>query len=205
MLDFKSMQRGSLFEESILEGSFMPPGFSKLSSGKRMLANIFVTNTTTSTKNLTNNTSVFSRVISGFTGFVDGSFNAKNITNCRNSLFLFVASLQNMSTAINNNDENNTVYYSTRALKYFHPSAFACYYSGKETYETYVQYSEINNPKDVSYNAMYKTGQMTDQVRIMLAMINKGTYFDREVYVLFRAIGTIFNIVLSPYLPRREY
>lgn len=110
-----------------------------------------------------------------------------------------------MSIAINKSDENNTVYFATRALKFFHPSAFSCYYSGRETYETYLQYRAINSGKDVSYNSLYKTGQMSDQLRILEAMINSGTYYDREVYVLFRAIGTIINIVLSPYNPRTDY
>jgi hypothetical protein len=47
-----------------------------------------------------NKTDSFSRFISAFTGFVDGSFNAKNITLCRNSLILFGSSLYNMSIGI---------------------------------------------------------------------------------------------------------
>jgi hypothetical protein len=85
-----------------------------------------------------NKTDTFSRGISAFTGLLDGSFNAKNITLCRNSLILFSSSISNLSIAISNNDQNNTVYYSTRALKYTHPSLFHCYYAGKETYTTYL-------------------------------------------------------------------
>ena len=134
VLDFKSMQRASLYVKDTLKNMEMPKGFIKLmsKSQKNLVA------ATTAKPVYLNNTSAFSRIISGFTGLVDGSFKAKNITNCRNSLILLAGSLQNMSIAMNNSDENNTVYFATRGLKYFHPSAFACYYSGRETYETYL-------------------------------------------------------------------
>lgn len=110
-----------------------------------------------------------------------------------------------MSAAIDNNDENNTVYYSTRALKYFNPSLFHCYFAAKETFLTLETYLSINSEKDINYNLMYKTGQMFDQVRIIEKVRAIGTFYDRDVYVIAKALGTIINIILSPDLPRIQY
>eukprot|EP00347_Sterkiella_histriomuscorum_P009733 403340092 len=191
LIDFRSMQRETLVKS-----------LDQMQYYVRLLAQgpIVSANSTS-----LNRTDIFSRLISSFTGFVDGSFRAKNISMCRASLILFANSIQNLSTAISANNENRTVFYATRALKYVHPSAFHCYYSGKETAATYQQYREINSPKDVSYNAIYKTGQMTDQIRIIQAMMNLAQYTDRQLYVIFRGIGTIINVLLSPFTPRKEY
>jgi hypothetical protein len=63
-----------------------------------------------------------------------------------------------LSYYISVNNENRTVYYSSRALKYMHPSLFHCYYAGKETWLTFLSYLDLNSAKDISYNMMYKTG-----------------------------------------------
>jgi hypothetical protein len=57
--------------------------------------------------------------------------------------------------------------------------------------------------KDILYNIVYKTGSIFDQIRIMYAMIDKGTYLDKEVYVISRSIGGIINVILSPDVPRK--
>ncbi|CDW83524.1 UNKNOWN [Stylonychia lemnae] len=199
LLDFKSMQRETLIND-----------LSQMSRFIRLLAS---TDTITpnnliglaTATNITNRTDPLSRFISVMTGFVDGSFQAKNTSLCRKNLLKVSNLLNNLTTAVQKTDENNTVYYSTRLLKYMHPSLFHCYYAEKEAENTLNQYLEINSGEDISYNALYKTGQMVNQVKIMAKMIDLGQYTDRQLYVIARAAGTIVNLVLSPYNPRIQY
>jgi len=122
-----------------------------------------ITPTATSVTNITQNrTDVLTRVISAATGFIDGSFQAKNTSLCRKNLLIFSFLLTNLTTAISKEDENNTVYYSTRLLKYMHPCLYHCYFAEKETEATYNQYLTINSEEDIYYNALYKTGQMVN-------------------------------------------
>ncbi len=93
--------------------------------------------------------------ISIFTGFIDGAFNAPNTSYCRASLLKFSGALENTTEGVKDRDENDTVWYSTRMLKYFHPSAFHCYYAGKEAYLTAELYVEITSWKDIMYNLIY--------------------------------------------------
>jgi hypothetical protein len=61
-----------------------------------------------------------------------------------------------------NKNENDTVWFSTRILKWFHPSIYHCYYAGKETYISFYRYLTITSYKDILYNMIYKTGKMFD-------------------------------------------
>lgn len=72
--------------------------------------------------------------ISVFTGFLDGSFRAGNTSSCRKALKFMTGSFANATVSLIALNENRTVWYSTRVLKYLHPSCFHCYYAGKETY-----------------------------------------------------------------------
>lgn len=90
--------------------------------------------------NVVNRTDPVSIGISGMTGFLDGAFQAPNTSYCRVSLILFSSSLENFLIAYENRNENFTVWYATRALKYMHPSLFHCFYSYVEAYETIQSY-----------------------------------------------------------------
>ena len=105
--------------------------------------------------------------VSALSGFIDGSFNAQNTSLCRRSLLYLSRSTSNATKSILAGNENRTVYYSTRILKWMHPSAFHCYYAGKETIDTIRRYLRVNSWKDVMYNLVYKMGQILDQVRII--------------------------------------
>lgn len=105
-------------------------------------------------------------------------------------------SFANMTISLIKNNENDSVWYSTRVLKYFHPSIFHCYYAGKETVISFTKYLSITSWKDILYNVIYKTGYMIDQGRIIYQMIRLGTYLDREIYVIARSLGTFINIIL---------
>ena len=72
------------------------------------------------------------------------------------------ASFGNMSLAIYEKNENRSVWFTTRVLKYMHPSAFHCYYAGKETYISFSNYLMTTTFKDIVYNLVYKTGLMID-------------------------------------------
>lgn len=52
--------------------------------------------------------------------------------------------LGNLTVALEDDNENYTVWYSTRMLKYMSPSLYHCYYAGKETYNAYVMYEQID-------------------------------------------------------------
>jgi hypothetical protein len=92
-----------------------------------------------------NRTDPIAIAISIFTGFVDGSFQAKNVSACRKNMLLEANILRMLSDEIRDEDENRTVYLLTRLLKHLHPSMFHCYYSGKETVATFNKYMEINS------------------------------------------------------------
>lgn len=150
---------------------------------------------------------VASALISIVTGFFDGSFRATNTSLCRSSLKKLTGSFGNMSLALYERDQNQSVWYTTRVLKFMHPSGFHCYYAGKETYTSFSKYLSTTSWKDILYNVVYKTGLMMDQSRIIakLAMKND-TLSDREVYVVARSVGSFINIVLQtdsarPYYP----
>ena len=155
--------------------------------------------------NSVNRTDPVSRSISGVTGFIDGAFQAPNTSYCRVSLILFSSSLENFLIAYEHRNENYTVWYATRALKYMHPSLFHCFYSVQEAYETIQSFMQIDNYRDITYNLIYKTGQIYDQVRIINAIIGYATYYDRQVYVLTKAIGSILQLLISPTYPRKDY
>ncbi len=74
--------------------------------------------------------------VSAFTGFLTGSFGVEKSINCRESIMILSEYISKSVTAILNVDEERIVYYSTRVLKYVHPSLYYCYYAGKDTYET---------------------------------------------------------------------
>jgi hypothetical protein len=94
-----------------------------------------------------------------------------------------------MTIAVGQSNENNTVWFTTRVLKYFHPSAFHCYFAGKETYTSFRKYLTETSWKDIMYNLVYKTGLMFDQIRVINRLYNKEQVEDRDVYVVARSIG----------------
>lgn len=135
--------------------------------------------------------------ISIFTGFIDGSFRAGNTSSCRKSLKLYTGSFSNATDAIfDYRDENQTVWYLTRTLKYMHPSAFHCYYAGKETSTSFYHYLTATSWKDIMYNVVYKTGKMADQIRVIYRLLARGDLQDRDIYVIARSVGSLINIVL---------
>jgi hypothetical protein len=144
--------------------------------------------------------------ISLFTGFLDGSFKAANTSACRSSLKKITGSFANMTLAVKDDDQNETVWYSTRVLKYFHPSLFHCYFAGKETYLSFESYIFNASLKDILYNLIYKTGLFMDQLRIIYYLVFfESPLDDREVYVIARSFGALFNILLEPDSPRPVY
>lgn len=70
-------------------------------------------------------------------------------------MFLFAGALENTTYGVIDRNENDTVWFSTRMLKYFHPSAFHCYYAGKEAYLAAEMYLYITSTKDLLYNLVY--------------------------------------------------
>ena len=137
--------------------------------------------------------------ISAFTGFIDGSFKAGNTSYCRKNLLKESYSVSNLTEYIDNVNERKIVYYSTRMLKYMHPSLYHCYYAGKETYEAYAMYQELTSARDILYNLVYQTGSMCDNVRIIYQLVKKGTFSDADIYVMARSVGAIVNLIISPY------
>ena len=176
VLDFKSMERGSLLS----------------SSGGPYESELLVK----ATKKVSD---IFSKSIYIVTGFIDGSFNASNTSYCRSSLVSFESSMQNLYTAsVQNKSVNSSVFYGSRILKYFHPSTYHCYYAGKETYTAFSKYMVLNSINNVFDNMIYKTGQVFTNLRIIYKMIKLGTYLDKEMYVIMRSVGSIMNELFSP-------
>jgi hypothetical protein len=101
---------------------------------------------------------------------VDGSFKAGNTSSCRKNLKLFTGSFTNATIS---NDTNSTVWFYSRVLKYMHPSAFHCYFAGKETYMSFEKYIKETSKKDIWYNIIYKTGKMCDQIRVIYRLMKK--------------------------------
>ena len=108
------------------------------------------------------------------TGFFDGSFRASNTSYCRKNLYLMTRSFANATIMWSKKDENQTVWFFTRTLKWFHPSLFHCYYAGKETYLSFYKYLTGTSWKDILYNLVYKTGNMCDQVRVIYKLLTSG-------------------------------
>lgn len=46
---------------------------------------------------------------------------------------------------------------------------------------------------------------MFDQGRIIYKLVKRGTYEDREVYVIARSLGAFINIIMQPDNPRTAY
>ena len=156
LMDFKSMQREALVKDVIRLTGYLKYYASleddDYSVYKRGLPEVAATPQDYITTG-----------ISIFTGFVDGSFRARNTSSCRKSLKLYTGSFSNATEAIfDDRDENKTVWYLTRTLKYMHPSAFHCYYAGKETSISFYHYLTATSWKDIMYNVVYKTGKMAD-------------------------------------------
>jgi len=81
---------------------------------------------------------------------------------------MFTGSFSNATDAIfETKNENYTVWYLTRVLKYMHPSSFHCYFAGKETYLSFYKYLTATSWKDIMYNVVYKTGKFADQIRLI--------------------------------------
>jgi len=179
LLDFKSMQRASLFSKSRILKAVDRLEYYALLMARAPYAQA-KTKVQQSAPAVLNYTDSLSIGISIFTGFVDGSFQAGNVSACRQNMMLEAHIFELLHTAIVNDDANRTVYLATRALKHMNDSLFYCYYSGKETYTTMTEYLQINSAADIYYNLLYKTGQMTDQYRVIAAMFALGTpYNDR--------------------------
>ena len=150
----------------------------------------------------TNKTDYFKLIVSAFTGFVDGSFNAQNISGCRAAVTKLTQAMINTTLALESHDNNRSLYYSTRILKWTHPSLYHCYYAGKETYLSFEGYITLDSYKDITYNVVYKTGLMFDQIRIIYDIYSGGIFYDKYVYVISRSIGRMLNIVVNPDVPR---
>ncbi|TNV73762.1 hypothetical protein FGO68_gene5605 [Halteria grandinella] len=114
-------------------------------------------------------------------------------------------SFANMTLAISDSDQNETIWYSTRMLKFLHPSLYHCYYAGKQTYLSALTYSSKTRFNDIAYNLLYKSGQMVDQGRIIYQVLQKKDIIDRDYYVVTRSVGSLINIVLQPDTERVYY
>jgi hypothetical protein len=111
-----------------------------------------------------------------------------------------------MTIALAKKDQNMTIWYSTRVLKYFHPSFFHCYYAGKETYESGLTYISNTTFNDIGYNLIYKSGQIIDAGRIIYQVTQQAPNItDRDYYVIARSAGQFINIILEPDSPRTAY
>ena len=77
-----------------------------------------------------------------------------------------------------------------------HPSSFHCYFAGKETYTSIFSYSSDTSLRVIIYNLVYKTGLIFDQIRVMYKLANKNVVQDRDVYVIAKSAGNLFNVVL---------
>jgi hypothetical protein len=119
--------------------------------------------------------------ISVITGFMDGSFRATNTSLCRISLQLITGSFANATLSHQAQNENLTVWFGTRVLKYLNPSLFHCYYAGKETVITIETYYETTTWRDIVYNLIYKSGQVLDQLRIIYYLITGASISDQGV------------------------
>jgi hypothetical protein len=82
--------------------------------------------------NQPNVTDTSARTISAITGFLDGAFQAPNTSYCRMSLILMSSSMQNFIIAFDERNQNFTVWFATRILKYVNPVLFHCFYMGVE-------------------------------------------------------------------------
>lgn len=131
------MQRESLYKERVIDGIKQIEYYARLMAKKppKQPEIIYPKN----------RTDPFSRFISSVTGFIDGGFQARNTSLCRKNMIVFANIMNKLSESIYWEDENNTVYFSTRALKYVHPCMFHCYFSGKETVQTLNEYLMINS------------------------------------------------------------
>lgn len=202
LMDFRSMQRESLVVASSLNRltSYLEyyASLDDLNSGNPKPTRVDL--------DWTSPQDYVTTVISLFTGFVDGSFRASNTSSCRKSLKLYTASFSNATRALFvDGNENATLWYWTRVLKYTHPSAFHCYFAGKETGVTFYQYASFTSAKDIGYNVVYKTGKMFDQIRVIYRLISRGNLQDRDIYVIARSIGILMNIILQSDAPRAQY
>lgn len=111
----------------------------------------------------------------------------------------FETSMQNLYTAsVQNKSLNDSMFYGSRILKYFHPATYHCYYAGKETYTAFSKYMVLNSINDVLNNIIYKTGKVFTNLRIIYKMITTGTYLDKELYVITRSLGSILNNLFTP-------
>ncbi len=112
--------------------------------------------------NWTNPNDYVTSAISAVTGFFDGSFRAPNTSYCRSSLNNMTKAFTNFTLAFLNLDQNGTLWYGTRVMTWVYPSAFHCYYAGKETYISFYTYTTQTTLKYIFYNLVYKTGNMFD-------------------------------------------
>ena len=199
LMDFRSMQRESLAVAHSLN---------RLTSYLEYFASLDDISPTTTANRVTLDWSspqdYVSTAISLFTGFVDGSFRASNTSSCRKSLKLYTSTISNATQALFfDQNENATLWYWTRVLKYTHPAAFHCYFAGKETGVSFYRYASYTSVKDIGYNVVYKTGKMFDQIRVIYRLMGKGGELrDRDVYVIARCVGALMNIVLQSDAPR---
>ena len=149
------MQRSSFFSKGRLLYAVDRLEYYALLMARAPYSRARVSQTTTTVLNYTDSISIG---ISIFTGFIDGSFQAGNVSLCRSNMMLEAHIFELLHTAIVNSDANRTVYLATRVLKHMNDSLFYCYYSGKETYTTMNEYLKINSAADINYNLLYKTG-----------------------------------------------
>lgn len=169
-LDFKSMERGSLLSSA---------------EAIELLSEMML-----KTRRRVN--SVLSKFIYIITGFIDGAFKAANTSYCRSSLVKMQNSATKLYTlGVEKKSVNNTVYYSTRIVKYIHPVLFHCYYAGKETYLSFLSYLALNSITTVIFNIIYKTKPLFNDLRTLNYLIVTHSYEDRDLYVIMRSIGDI--------------
>lgn len=109
--------------------------------------------------------------VSAFTGFLDGSFAAEDSNDCRINIMVLSEYIGKTFKAIQEANEENILYYSTRVLKYTHPSLYYCYYAGKETIVMGYQYATGTSYQEIIYNLIYKTSYFTDNVRIIFQIL----------------------------------
>ena len=61
---------------------------------------------------------------------------------------------------------------------------------------SFYHYLTKTSVKDIFYNLVYKTGKLTDQIRLIYKLLTKGDLLDRDYYVLSRSVGRLINIIL---------
>ena len=97
-----------------------------------------------------------------------------------------------------NQSTDEMVRHGASALKYFHPSAYHCYYSSQETYSTLADYyAGIENRDLLLNNLIYKTGSVFTEMRILYKVLMARVFGDKEIYVMTRSVGKIINIVFT--------